>query len=156
MNESVGVLVWIPIVGMITTFGMVIAIVWLITRSKQRGAQYRREVQMKMIERFGSSAEFAQFLESPAGRSFLQEPRRLTRDRVIGGIRAGIILFFLGCAFLFGYWTEHDSGFFIPFFILSGLGIGFIVSSLISWKLAKQWDNKEQPPGGGNISAVNS
>ena len=27
MNESVGVLVWIPIVGMITTFGMVIAIV---------------------------------------------------------------------------------------------------------------------------------
>ncbi|PYQ59031.1 MAG: hypothetical protein DMF58_13160 [Acidobacteria bacterium] len=134
---------WIPIVGMLTTFGMIVAIVWLIVRARQRTAQYRAEVQMKMLDRFGSATEFAQFLESPAGREFLNEPRRSARDRAIGGIRTGIILLFIGCGFGVGYWAEHDPGFFIPAFILVGLGIGFLISSAVSWKLAKQWDTAQ-------------
>jgi len=47
-------LIWIPIVGMLTTFGMIVAVVWLITRARQRAAQYRAEVQLRMIDRFGS------------------------------------------------------------------------------------------------------
>ena len=138
-----GYLVWIPIVGMITTFGMVIAIVWLLTRARQRNVQSRSEVQMRMIEKFGTSAEFTQFLSSPAGREFL-EPRRSARDRVLVGVRAGVILVFLGVAFFLGYFAEHDRGFFIPAFILGGLGLGFLVSSAISWSLVKRWEGTQQ------------
>jgi len=100
-------------------------------------------VQMKMIERFGSAAEFTQFLESPAGKQFLNEPRRSARDRAIGGIRGGIICLFIGCGFMLGYWAERDPGFFIPGFILIGLGIGLLISSAISWRLAKRWDSPQ-------------
>ncbi|HYS55771.1 MAG TPA: hypothetical protein VER58_18580 [Thermoanaerobaculia bacterium] len=136
----------IPIVAIGGSFAMVVAVVWLVTRAKQRAAQYRAEVQLKMIDRFGSGTEFVNFLESPAGRQFLQEPRRSARERVLGGVRAGIILLFLGCAFAFGYVAEHDPGFFIPAFILGGLGVGFLVSAAISWKLTEKWEPTQQPP----------
>ena len=139
-------LIWIPIVGMLTTFGMIVAVVWLITRARQRAAQYRAEVQLRMIDRFGSGTEFVNFLESPAGRQFLQEPRRNARERAMGGLRTGVILLFLGLAFAFGYVAEHDPGFFIPAFILGGLGIGFLVSAAISWKLTDKLDVTPQPP----------
>src|SRR5947207_3294141 len=129
---------WIPIIAIAGSFTMIVAIVWLITRSKQRGAQYRADVQMKMIEKFSSSADFVKFLESPSGRQFLEQPRYSARDRVLGGLRTGIILLFLGVGFFLGYYVEHAPGFFIPGFILSALGVGFLVSSAVSWKLTQR------------------
>ncbi|HEX9407264.1 MAG TPA: hypothetical protein VF975_08110, partial [Thermoanaerobaculia bacterium] len=76
-------------------------------------------------------------------RNFLQAPQRSARDRVIGGIRTGIILLFIGCGFLAGYWAEGDPGFFIPAFILIGLGVGFLISAAVSWKLTKQWESPQ-------------
>jgi len=102
-------------------------------------------VQLRMIEKFGTAAEFTEFLSSPAGREFL-EPRRSARDRVLFGVRAGIILIFLGLAFFLGYFAEHDRGFFIPGFILAGLGFGFLFSSGISWNLVKRWEGTQQQP----------
>ena len=93
---------WIPIVAITGSFAMVVAVVWLGTRAKQRTAQYRAEVQMKMLERFSTAAEFTQFLESPAGKQFLNEPRRSARDRAMGGIRGGVICLFIGAGFMFG------------------------------------------------------
>jgi len=133
----------IPIVSVIGSFIMIIAVVWLVSRGKARSAQLRAEVQMKMIERFGTAAEFTQFLESPAGKQFLNEPRRSARERALGGIRTGIILTFIGIGFVFAYFSERDPGWFIPAFIMIGLGIGFLVSAAVSWKMAKQWDSPQ-------------
>jgi hypothetical protein len=147
----------IPIIAIGGSFTMVVAIVWLGTRAKQRRDQLRADVQMKLIEKFSSSADFVRFLESPAGRQFLQDmPTRSTRDRILWGIRTGVVLTFLGFGFAVGYFVERDAGFFIPAFILIGLGLGFLLSSAISWKLAKQWNGTQQPPSGGSISAVSS
>ncbi|HEY8131187.1 MAG TPA: hypothetical protein VII12_04795, partial [Thermoanaerobaculia bacterium] len=90
------VYVWIPIVGTIVSFGTVVAIVWLVTRGKQRRAQMRADVQMKLIDKFGSSAEFVHFLESPAGQQFLEQPRRQTRERALGAITGALICTFIG------------------------------------------------------------
>jgi uncharacterized protein DUF6249 len=138
-----GLVMMIPIVAIIGSFTMVVAVVWFITRSRQRTAQYRAEVQMKMIERFGSAGEFTQFLDSPAGKQFLNEPRRSARDRALGGMRTGIILLFIGVGFAFAYFSERDPGWFIPAFIMIGLGAGFLVSSAVSWKMAKEWDSPQ-------------
>jgi hypothetical protein len=133
----------IPIISVAGSFIMVVAIVWLIARARERSARYRADVQMKMIERFGSSTEFTQFLESPAGKQFLNEPRKSARERAIGGIRTGIILIFIGLGFCGGYWAEGDTGFFIPAFILIGLGIGFLISATVSLKMAAKWDSTQ-------------
>jgi len=118
--------------------------VWMVSRARERSARYRADVQMKMIERFGSAAEFTQFLESPAGKQFLNDqPRRSARERAMGGIRTGIILTFIGLGFCVGYWAERDPGFFIPAFILIGLGLGFLISAVISWKMAAKWDSAQ-------------
>ena len=134
---------WIPIVAVGGSFVMVVAVVWIVMRARQRAAQYRAEVQMKMLDRFSSAAEFTQFLESPAGKQFLSEPRRSARDRAMGGIRGGIICLFIGAGFMVGYFAERDPGFFVPGFILAGIGIGLLVSSAISLKMAKQWDSPQ-------------
>ncbi|HJT17048.1 MAG TPA: DUF6249 domain-containing protein [Thermoanaerobaculia bacterium] len=134
----------IPIVSVVGSFIMVVAIVYFISRAKERSARYRADVQMKMIERFGSANEFTQFLESSAGKQFLNEtPRRSARERAMGGIRTGIILTFIGLGFCVGYWAEGDPGFFIPAFILIGLGVGFLISAAVSWKMAAKWDSTQ-------------
>jgi len=140
-----GVLVWIPIISIIGTSATVIGIVWLVTRARQRRAEMRSEVQMKLIDKFGSSAEFVKFLESPSGQQFLEQPRRISRDRALGGLTAALVctfigLAFLGCAFVFG-----DPGFYVPAFILTGIGLAFFISSAISWKLTKQWPGATSP-----------
>ena len=129
----------IPIIAMLGSFCMVIAIVSLISGTRRRRAQLRADVQMKLIDKFGSANDFVKFVESPEGRQFLQDaPRQYARYSVIGGVRAGIIISFLGLAFLLMGFTERDSGFFIPAFILIALGAGFFVSSSVATKMLKQ------------------
>ena len=80
----------VSVIGSVGSFVTFIVVVWLIVRATQRRAQMRADVQMKLIDKFGTSAEFVQFLESPAGREFLKQQRREPRDRAMAGIRAGV------------------------------------------------------------------
>jgi hypothetical protein len=128
----------IPITALGGSFAMSVAVVWIVMRARQRRAEMRTEVQMKLIEKFGSSAEFVKFLESPAGQQFLEQPRRMSRDRALGGLTGALVctfigLGFFGCALVFG-----DPGFSVPAFILTGIGIALFISAAISWRLTKQ------------------
>ena len=136
---------WIPIVAVGGSFIMVVAVVYLAMRARERTARYRADVQIKMIERFGNAAEFTQFLESPAGQQFLQQPRRQTRDRALGNITGALICTFIGLAFIGCALGLRDEGFFVPGFILLGIGIALFISSAISWRLNKQVDNTQPP-----------
>ena len=137
--------VWIPITAIAGSFIMVVAIVYLGSRAKERTARYRADVQMKMLERFGSAAEFTHFLESAAGQQFLQQPRRQTRDRALGNITGALVCTFIGLAFVGCALIFRDEGFFVPGFILLGIGIALFISSAISWKLNKQVDHTQPP-----------
>ena len=133
----------IPILSVVGSFVMIICIVWLVTRARQRAAQYRADVQMKLIDKFASSAEFAKFLESPAGQQFLEQPRRSIRDRAAGGITGALVCTFIGLAFVGCAFMTHDEGFLIPGFILIGIGIALFISAAISWKMLRQIEAKE-------------
>jgi len=137
---------FIPIVAIGGSFVMVIAIVWLGTRSKQRRAELRADVQMKLIEKFGSSGEFVKFLESPAGQQFLEQPKRQTRERAVGAITGALVCTFIGLAFLGCALILGDPGFYVPAFILTGIGIALFISAAISWKLVKRWEGTPQQP----------
>lgn len=120
------------------TFGMVIVVVWLVLRSRQRRNELRADVQMKLIEKFGSSTEFVHFLESPAGREFLHQPLKDTRSKVIGGITTGTVLTILGLGFIGFAIAFQEPGNLVPAFILIALGAGFFVSATLSMKMSKQ------------------
>jgi hypothetical protein len=129
----------IPIFGIVCTTVMVVLVVWLVTRSRQRKAEVQVEMQSKLIDRFGSAPDLVQFLHSPAGRQFVTgvqiAPAVLTRERILTGFSRAIILTMLGTAFLvLTFWYEHD--FAVPAAILFSLGIGYLLATLVSYKLS--------------------
>ena len=130
-----------PLVVSLGFFAMIVWIVWLGTNAKNRRAQLQAEVQTKLIERFSTSKEFIDFLQSPAGRQFVTGVEATStlyaRDRIIGGFGKGIVLSLLGCGFLAIWIFDSNRGFLYPGFILLGLGVGFFLSTLVSLKLTR-------------------
>jgi len=134
-------MVFIPIIGTICSTVMVVMVVWLVTRSRQRKAEVQVEMQSKLIDRFGSAPELIQFLQSTAGQQFVSgvqsAPALLTRERILTGFTRAIVLTMLGLAFLFlTFWYERD--FAVPAAILFSLGIGYLVATLLSYKLSSK------------------
>lgn len=135
--------VFMPMIISIAFFGMVVWIVWLTVNAKNRRVQAQTEVQTKLIERFGTSKEFIEFLQSPAGQSFVSGVEVTTalyaRDRIIRGFGTGIVMSLLGLGFLAIWLFDHNGGFVYPGFILLGLGAGFFLSALVSLKMSRSY-----------------
>ena len=130
---------WIPIVGIISSFGTAVLVVYFITRARQRNAELQAQMQSKLIERFGSAPEMVAFLQSPAGREFVAgvqtAPATQTRERILGGFTRSIILTALGAGFLFLTFFE-DNDFVVPAALVLSLGIGYFIATLVSWRLS--------------------
>jgi hypothetical protein len=132
-------LVFIPILGIICSSAMVVLVVMLITRSRQRKVEVQVEMQSKLIDRFGSAPELIQFLQSPAGQQFVSgvqvAPALLTRERILTGFTRAIVLTMLGASFLLlTFWIDND--FAVPAAILFALGIGYLLATFVSYKLS--------------------
>ena len=152
-------LVWIPLVLGIGAFAMVSFIVWAITTSRQQVARSRADVQMKVIEKFGSAAELSDFLNSETGMNFVNSnakaPAYRSRARLIASFRSSMILTFMGLAFIIvpAMMREHGTGMFLAGAILLAIGLGMLLSTLLSLKLSRAWglmpdEEKNIPPSG--------
>lgn len=130
----------IPIVGILASSAMVVFVVYFVTRSRQRRVEAQVEMQAKLIDRFGSASELVTFLQSPAGKQFVDgvqaAPGMLTRDRVTTGFTRAIVLTMLGAGFLFLTFMENND-FAGPAVILFSLGIGYLIATFVTWKLSK-------------------
>jgi hypothetical protein len=130
----------IPIVGIIASSAMVVFVVYFVTRSRQRRVEAQVEMQAKLIDRFGSASELVTFLQSPAGKQFVDgvqsAPGLLTRDRVTTGFTRAIVLTMLGVGFILLTFLE-SSDFAIPATIVFSLGIGYLIATFVTWKLSK-------------------
>ena len=101
------------------------------------------EVQTRLIDKFSDAPQFVEFLNSPTGKQFLtgvdKIPQLMARDRIVGGVSRGVVVLLLGLAFI-GIWiADSNIGFMYPGFILTGLGIGFFISTLISLKMSQRF-----------------
>lgn len=134
---------WIPIFGIV--FGtiawviVVLAFFW----ARSRRLQQQAEVQSKLIDRFGSTPELISFLNSNAGRDFVNGVQTGTmyaaRERVLSGVRKAIILSFLGLAFI-ALWLINDiNGLAWPGVLLLALGLGYFVATYVSLSLSKRF-----------------
>jgi len=130
------------------------ALIWLI-RSGMENRRWSRifklqsEVHGKLIDKFSSSQELAAYMETEAGRRFLEaapipvgfeQEQRVPNAlaRVLTPLQIGIVLVLLGlgCYLLRAASTEMK----IPMLVLGTLalmpGLGFIISAGVTWVLA--------------------
>jgi hypothetical protein len=149
----------IPIVSVICVFTMVVLVVWFISRTKQRQARYRADVQSKLIDKFNSAPELAEFLSSPAGKQFVsdfhQPVRASAHDRILSGVKWSLILTFIGIALIVARFSGEDSDLIIPGGILIALGVGWAIATVISYRLSRSWGLLEESSNAPNLPTAN-
>jgi hypothetical protein len=136
----------IAAIAAISTFGTIAWIAWLGTNAIRRSkmAKAQAEVQSKLLDKFGSSQELLEYMQTDAGQRFAQmesEPvvTKSPQARILGSIKVGTILSFLGIGLmiLYAVFNEYPA---LGFGIISlAIGLGFLVSSGVSYKLSKSW-----------------
>ena len=133
--------VFYPLFGLIAAFGVMVLMVlgaYAALQARTRREAQRLEFHMRMLDRMGSAREFGEFLSTEAGQRFLNSLAAETshpQERVLGYVRAGVVLLFVGPVFLiFG----GGSPFFELGVLLFVLGIGLLVSSFVSYRLARR------------------
>jgi hypothetical protein len=142
----------IPILLGLGFFGMIAWIVYVIVDGNRRKERLRvfTDFHAKLIDRMGSSSEFAAFLQSDGGRRFLDSlsvEKGHPADRILNAVQAGLVLAALGVGFFvagssvavnFDRVTEWNvNGFRVAGSIFLSLGVGFLLSAISSFALAK-------------------
>ena len=131
---------FLPIIGMILSFAMVITIIIIVSRARERRLQIQAELQAKLIEKFGTTTELVTFLQSPVGRQFVNGVQsgnaRLIQERVLSGYRRAIILSFIGVAFLVLWLITDLIGLAWPGVLLLALGLAYLVATMTTARLA--------------------
>jgi hypothetical protein len=133
-----------PLMGLL---GLLFTLGWIISsvadsRRKMMAARARSELAQKILEKHGSGREFLDFLQSDAGKSFLDtaaaEPNSAA-TRVLGSVQKGVIAVALGLGLLSLPWLMGDgTEIFTLFGILSlSLGAGFLVSAVLAFRLSR-------------------
>ena len=143
-----------PIAALLAWACFLGAVLWLTrqfleNRRWSRMFKLQSDVHARLIEKFGSTQELASYMETEAGRRFLEAspiPIGLENDqrmpnavaRVLTPLQIGVVLVLLGVGFYMLRNIHADLN--IPMMILGTValmpGIGFILSAGITWVLA--------------------
>ena len=139
----------VPVIVVVT---MTITSAWvlslIIKGFRQRTVlRAQTDFQNKMLEKFGTAEEFAVYLQSDAGKSFfdsLSKEPSAPLTKILCSIQKGAILTLLGIGFLLlsNFADLSVDGRIVQLVIATisaTTGIGFLISSAISYRLAKTW-----------------
>lgn len=118
------------------------------TRKQKRKLQAQMDLHQRLLDKFGSAPEFVQFLQTEGGERLLgslaEEPAN-PKQKILGSLQFGIIVFALGIAFYVLAWVlkSQPSDMHLHFFIFGtlalALGVGFVLSAGIAYRLSKAW-----------------
>ena len=171
-QESAAIRVWnnmmeavmvIGIIGLIAT-----VLTWLIRtvvdhRRWSRMSKVQADINNKLFDRFSSNEDLLTYIQSPAGRRFLEagpivsspqyRPMNAPSSRILLSVQAGIVIGItaLGVLFISGRVIEEVAQ---PLFAIAtigiSLGIGFVVSSAAAYVLSRNMGLIEPPPARPN------
>ena len=113
---------------------------WLDHRRRQARIETRAEVQKKLLDKFDSGRELAEFLGTEGSKFLLDElgeDWQGPRQRVLAIMTLGAVLSAFGIGFLALIWKEPDIV--VPAVIFLSLGIGFLIAAAVSYRLSKKW-----------------
>jgi hypothetical protein len=127
-------------------FGLFGFVAWIIftTIRRYKTAKLQAGVQTKLLEKFGSGQELLAYVQSDAGKRFLESlamEQKTPYGRILGAAQAGVILVLLGLALLFlrGRVSGAEEGFLVSGTITLSLGVGFGLSAALSYFLSKSF-----------------
>ena len=140
-----------PLVFSVT---LIFATAWVVTviikAFKQKSIlRTRAELYNRLLDKFSSAPEFVNYLESEVGRQFLEEitiQGAAPTNKILGSIQKGVIFVLagLGSLFLGNLFDKTLGGDLYIVLIVGGtivlmLGIGFLISTGITYRLSKSW-----------------
>ena len=153
--EAIGVLLG-GIAGGFVLILIAAVIIWLVRAFIQhrrwlKASNLQAEVHTKLMERMTSQEELLAYVQSPAGRRFLEAaPMRPEADSVsfsapvgsiIWSLMAGVVLTVLGIGFRYaGNFVKddaHDAIIVVGVIILS-LGVGFVIASMMAFVVSSR------------------
>jgi len=117
-------------------------VVWIIL--EWRKLRYKSGLQSKMVDKFPTAQEFNDFLQSREGNKFLNFLKfngLAPREKILSSLSKGIILSMFGISLIIlGQIFTEEMKYFIAFgIVIVALGLGFLISTFISYKLSKKW-----------------
>jgi hypothetical protein len=108
----------------------------------------RMRVRQAVIDKFSSAADFAAFVQSPAGQKFIGElaGQEHPAREVIGAVRKGVLLMILGGGVWWvGVTLESAVEVAAIGILLACAGMAILISAAISYRLSKAWRLIDQP-----------
>jgi hypothetical protein len=138
----------IPVIAILTVFGSVSFLTWVIVDALRRKAQLRvmSDFHNKLLDRINNGKELAEFMDSPGGTKFIESistERIHPAHRVLRAVQIGIVLCAAGIGCRVVGWQstliarEATEGFVILGILLLSIGIGYLVSAAAAFGLGR-------------------
>lgn len=138
------------LIPMIVVPAIFFAIAWIVrvvstNRRLRDSARSQAEVQMRLLEKFGTAPDLQRFLESDPGRKFVEGAtieRANPFGKVLSSLQSGVITMLVGAGFFATRSVIGEDGY--QAFTLLGtmallIGAGFIASAALVYVLSKHW-----------------
>ena len=133
-----------PMVASLGFFALIAWIVFVIVDGGRRKEQLKVSSTFhgKVLEKLGSTAEFGAFLETDGGKQLMKSltvEGPSAKTRILGSTQTGIVCTAVGLAMLIlgGIFYYLRDGLWVLGGIVTACGVGFIVSTIASYRLSK-------------------
>ena len=155
------------LLGGIAMFGVFLVvtavIVWIIRlvvlqRRWNRMSKVQFDTHAKLLDRFTSNEDLLAYVQTPAGRRFLEampipiqdQPRAIAAplSRILWSVQAGVVLAIGGVGLLYvsSRFTEEPAEFFLVVGVITiALGVGFMMSAAAAYVLSRRLGLMESP-----------
>jgi len=150
----------------LTGFLTVVALLYALLRQSLEYRRWRRQIQLqteihtKLLDRMTNNQELLAYMETSAGRRFLEAPMPLMAQapstsfapvaRILWSVQIGIVVVAAGVGFWIARGTVNDPDLISVFQVMGSLamavGVGFVVSALMSWALSQRMGLLAAPP----------
>ena len=127
-------------------FSLIGFVVWTIfsTIRRYKTAKLQAGLQTKLLEKFGSGQDLLAYIQSDAGKRFLESltmEHRTPYGRILGAAQASVVLILVALALLFlrGRVSGGEEGFLVFGAIMLSLGVGFAAAAALSYYLSKSF-----------------
>jgi hypothetical protein len=144
-------------IGFLTGFLVVITLVYSLLRQAIEYRRWRRQIQIqtevhtKLLDRITNNQELLAYIETSAGRRFLEAPVPLVAApsmniapvaRILWSVQIGVVVVAAGVGFWIARTSVEDVDLASVFNVMGSLamaiGVGFVVSAVSSWGLAQR------------------
>jgi hypothetical protein len=133
-----------PLLATLGSFAMFSWIAWVVVEGRRRRERLKlmTEFHNRLLDKIGSAREFGEFLQTEGGNRFLDSlsiERSRPTERILRSIQTGVVLSLLGLTLLLLRWWTGGEAFTVIGALGLAIGVSFLVSSLVSYRLSKTW-----------------